>query len=405
MKNRRNTAVKPPRVPSYCHHKASGQAYLKVKGRTLYLGLYGSQDSRDAYADAVAAVLAGNEPQASVPSRNVSAPQGSLPVADVCDRYLAYAKGYYRKNGKVTSEVAMISSACAHAKALFGDCPAESFGPLALKAVRSRMIAAGLARTTVNKGVHRIRRAFKWAAGEELIPASVAASLSMVSGLRAGRTEARESEPVQPIDDSVVDATLPHLPAVVADMVRLQRLAGMRPAEVCLIRPCDVDRSGEVWVYTPESHKTEHHGRQRVIFIGPQGQKVLLPYLDRDPQIRCFRPCDSEAKRRAQQHSIRTTPLCCGNTPGSNVKPLPLRKAGVEYTSSTYGKAVTRACKNAGVERWSPNRLRHTAATEVRAKFGLEAAQTILGHSTARMSEHYAEKNLAAGAEVARAIG
>ena len=53
-----------------------------------------------------------------------------------------------------------------------------------------------------------------------------------------------------PVDDAAVDSTLPHRPAVVADMVRFQRLAGSRPAEVCTIRPCDVDTSGDMW-HTP----------------------------------------------------------------------------------------------------------------------------------------------------------
>ena len=84
--------------------------------------------------------------------------------------------------------------------------------------------------------------------------------------------------------EAVVEATLPHLPPVVGDMVRFQLLTGSRPGEVCSIRPCDVDRSGEVWIYRPEHHKTEHQDRQRIIFIGPKGQDALRPYLLRDAE-------------------------------------------------------------------------------------------------------------------------
>ncbi len=35
----------------------------------------------------------------------------------------------------------------------------------------------------------------------------------------------------------------------------------MRPAELCILRPADIDRSGDVWVYRPSDHKTQHHGR------------------------------------------------------------------------------------------------------------------------------------------------
>ena len=55
--------------------------------------------------------------------------------------------------------------------------------------------------------------------------------------------------------------------------------------------------------------------------------------------------------------------------------------------------------------KWSPNRLRHTAATEIRGTFGLEAAQVALEHSQADVTQIYAEKDLTLAAEVARKIG
>jgi len=85
--------------------------------------------------------------------------------------------------------------------------------------------------------------------------------------------------------------------SVVADMARFERLTGCRPGEVCQLRPIDVDQSGEVWEYRPASHKTEHHNRDRVIFIGPQAQAVLLKYLARSATAYCFSPAESEQER------------------------------------------------------------------------------------------------------------
>ena len=144
------------------------------------------------------------------------------------------------------------------------------------------MIKDGRCRTNVNRLVHWIRRAFRWGVEEELVPVSIHQALTAVTGLRAGRTEAKESNPVLPVPDSVIDQTLPYLPPVVADMVRFQRLTGCRPSEVCMLRPCDVDRSEVVWRYTPQRHKTEHHGHERVIMVGPKAQTVLMPYLLRE---------------------------------------------------------------------------------------------------------------------------
>jgi hypothetical protein len=82
---------------------------------------------------------------------------------------------------------------------------------------------------------------FRWGVKQELVKADVAAALRDVGGLHKGRTEARESRPVLPFDESTIQATQHHLPAVLADMVRLQRLRGCRPEEICILRPIDVD--------------------------------------------------------------------------------------------------------------------------------------------------------------------
>jgi integrase len=214
-------------------------------------------------------------------------------------------------------------------------------------------------------------------------------------------------------------------------MVRLQRLTGARPAEICILRPCDIDRSGEVWLYRPASHKTKHHGRDRVIPFGPRAQEVLLRYLARDAEAYCFRPCDSEAKRLAAKNAERRTPLSCGNRPGTNRKRKPRKAPGERYTTDSYRRAISYACDKAfphstlgkivrreltpeqltelkawqSDHRWAPNQLRHAAATEVRRQFGLEAAQVILGHSQANVTQVFAERDLARGIEVAREIG
>jgi integrase len=182
------------------------------------------------------------------------------------------------------------------------------FGPLALKAVRHKMVEAGYARSTVNDSVHRIRRMFRWGVENELVAPSILQALEAVTALVKGKTKAYETEPVGPVADTAVDATLPHLPVVVADMVRFQRLTGCRPQEVCLIRPCDVDNSGDVWQYVPIEHKTEHRGKRRTIFIGPRAQDVLRPYLLREKESFCFVPADSERKRRAELTAARRIP-------------------------------------------------------------------------------------------------
>ena len=133
------------------------------------------------------------------------------------------------------------------------------------------MSDAGLSRTVVNRLHRPVVRFFGWAAENELVTARRSTTGSRRSpGLRKGRTEARESEPVRPVPDAFVDAIEPHVARQVWAMVELQRLTGMRPGEVCIMRAADLDTSGRVWDYIPERHKTEHHGRERRIYLGPK---------------------------------------------------------------------------------------------------------------------------------------
>lgn len=68
-------------------------------------------------------------------------------------------------------------------------------------------------------------------------------------------------------------------------------------------------------------------------------------------------------------------------------------------------KTIIAGCELAKVPAFAPNRLRHSAGTEVRAKFGLEAAQVVLGHTRADVTQTYAERDQAKAREVARKIG
>jgi integrase len=240
-----------------------------------------------------------------------------------------------------------------------------------------------------------------------------------VEGLRKGRTTAPESEPVKPVADDIVEATLPHLPSVVADMVRFQRLTGCRPGEVCQLRPMDVDRSGEVWEYRPASHKTDYRGRERVIFIGPKAQALLCSYLLRDAATYCFSPAESVKKRRGEQRACRKTKVQPSQQ--NRRKQRPKKVPGDHYTRNSYCQAITRAIRNANrqrtkdarktatepilLPRWHANQLRHTRATEIRRNYGLEAAQVILGHAKADVTQVYAERDNALAVEVMKKIG
>ncbi len=321
------------RVPSYRRHKPTRQAVVTINGKDIYLGIWNTSASRAEYDRLIAEFLSnGRQLRSEVESS----------VVEIINAYRMFAERYYRKNGEVTREYGCIKESLKIVRELYGRTTANEFGPLALKAVRQRMIDKGWSRGYINKSIGRIRRCFKWAVENELVRPDMYHGLMAVSGLRKGRSEAREPDPVQPVDDATVQATVPHLSPVVADMIRLQRITGCRPQDVCNLRPCDIDMSDDVWLYRPKTHKTEHHDRERVIPIGPKGQDMLRPYLFRDKESHCFQPIDSERKRRDFQHESRRTALSYGNKPGSNRKrkpknelPARSRDAGTRWWAAT----------------------------------------------------------------------
>lgn len=152
--------------PKYALHKATGQARVRINGKSIYLGPYGSEESHRRYDEIVTDYMKG--------TLNVS--YHKLTIAQLCVSYVKHAKAYYVKNGHITSE-----------------------------------------------------------------------------------------------------------------------------CEVRLMRMRDIDMSGEVWEYRPQEHKTEHHGRQRLIFIGPKGQDIVRQFLVADPERYLFSPKAAEEERSEER--------------------------------------------------------------------------------------------------------
>jgi integrase len=397
------------RTPSYRHHKPSGQAVVTVDGRDIYLGRYGTPQSRAEFDRLIAEWLS-NGRRLPTPASGSGA---DLSVNEMALAYLAFADGYYTKHGKPTTEPESIRVTIRPLRKLYGDTLAREFGPLQLKAVRQAMIDSSLCRNEVNKRIGRIARLFKWAVGEGIVPPSLHHGLQAVTGLRRGRADVRESEPVKPVLDAFVDAIRPHVSRQVWAMVELQRLSGMRPGEVCSMRTIDVDTSGRIWIYTPESHKTEHHGRERRIYLGPKAQETLRPWLRPELTAYLFSPAESVAERRAEERENRTSRVQPSQQNRRKAKPK--RTPGSRYDTRSFYHAVDYGIRRAReiaeqaderpIPHWHPNQLRHNAATRLRREFGLDVARAVLGHSSPVVTEVYAELDGAKAAEAMERVG
>lgn len=400
--------------PKYSVDKTTGHARVYLGGRKIMLGRAWTQESRDKYEQVVTDFFRRQAQQelrrdeqleTRLSAEHFRQAEMTPTISELADLVGDWASGYYRKNGEETREAGLVREAMAPMVELFGDDSCDEFGPQRLLKVRDYMVTTPngkgqlSSRKHINKQIGRIVRAFKWATEQELIDPTIHLALSAVQGLKTGRTSAPDHQPVQPVPDSIVNETLQYLTPVVADMVRIQRLTGCRPEEVRIMRPCDIDRTSydDVWIYVPDSHKNEHHQRGRHIAIGPQAQAVLEPYLNRSRTKHCFSPRESYLQHVERRRS--------NSTRNSRAKGTVSEIYGEVYSKDSYWQAIDRVCRANGIPRWSPNQLRHTAATEIRAAHGLEASQAVLGHAKADITQIYAERDLQKAVDVARQQG
>ena len=273
---------------------------------------------------------------------------------------------------------------------LFGDELACAIGPLHLRAIQIYLCREGYCANVVNAMIGRVRRVFRWAAGRTLIPVERVGALSLLPAVRAPEAPDRPRVLEAPQadvsalltwlrrpadvgitpnggDHGVLASIRPALPRAsvarrgalspretLAAMIELQLLGSMRPGELCSMSGGEVDRSSACWVYRPLRHKTSWKGKRRAIRIGPRGQELMAPHLLRHGAGAVFR-------------TILGTP----------------------WTANSYAQAVHRACKRAGVPGWSPNQLRHLAATLAEQRAGADLASHLLGHSDLRTTQRY----------------
>jgi integrase len=387
------------RVPKYRRH-STGQAFIEVAGKRYYLGQFDSAESLERYHRFVAELAAGRPPgpePSKLPSRR---------PATVSELLLAYWEQVvsvrYVKAGRPTSEQQLHKSAFRVVRRLYGSTPADQFGPLAIRAIMEDMRRAGWVRTQINRHLGRIRRAWKWAVSREVVPETVWRALLAVEGFRRG--EAPDNASVQPVSLVDVEAIKTHVSPTVWAMVQVQLLTGARPGEVCSMRQGELRMTGPIWEYRPQTWKTEHHGGDRVIFVGPRAQAALAPFLRTAVDAYLFSPAESKAWWNAQRRAARQTTVQPSQV--SRKRPGPKRKAPGEcFAVSSYGHAITRACQKAGIAPWHPHQLRHTRATEIRREFGLEASRTVLGHASISTTEIYAEQDQQRAADIMARIG
>ena len=351
-------------LPSYRLHKSSGQAVVTIRGKTHYLGPFGSDDSRRKYGEVLAAASSGVaiDPLAK-PSQQSTVGDPGPSVAVLCVAFLDFAESYYVKDGQQTDEVDCYRSLIRVLRQTHGLTSISQFGPNHLRAVRDAMIAADWSRGYINRQINRLRHMVKWAVGRDMVEPSVLERLRAVEPLTAGRSQARETRPRGSVPEASIAAVKAKIRSRKAKaLIDLQLATAARPGELLQLTTQMIDQSTDVWTVSLTSHKTQHFGKSRILAFGPKAQAVLSPFL----------------------------------RPDAPDEPL------FSIKRNTYEQIVRNACDRAGVPRFVPHELRHTGGTHYHDELGFEAARAMLGHARPDMTAHYSnnlrDKAIAAAA-------
>jgi len=394
-------------------NRAGGQktGFVEYLGRRHYFpGSHGSPESLRAFADFQDAVYAKAPPPSIARGTAIRVDQAVL-------LFLEFADQRYRdEEGRRTQNFGHFRSLFRVLIPAAGSMLLRDFGPKAIKALRLKMleatktvrtkegpkvVPANWTRPFVNAQVGRVRRWLKWCVAEELCPPSVLQAAQTIEPLREGETSAPEGRVVEAVEQTVVEGVLPFLSPTVAAMVRLQLLTGMRSGEVCIMRPCDIDRSeaGDgVWLYRPTKWKGQKKTKTcKIVQLGPQAQAVIEPFLARESEAYLFSPAETMAWKSEQRW--------LGSKRSVRKRPKTTRKLTGRYNPRTYRRSILYGIAVAQTQHWHPHQIRHTAATEIRKRYKLDGAQAALGHARADVTQVYAERDAALARKIAREMG
>ena len=338
-------------VPTHRAHKTLGRSFIEWNGQILYTGLSGSLEAAETYARMVANILSVGEPcpDAKVDTR--------ISGAKLAVKYLAHV---IKTKPPDSDEDKPIRRAIKD----FGliEYPAEKFSPARLTEMIQSWVDRPLVLTTVNKYHNYVLGMFRWAAQMDLVPPTVWSALLTVPKIKPGRSAAKQPKKVKPVPKELVEAVLPHMKDYEAAIVLMQVYTGMRCGEVLNMTMAEIHGS----VYAPYKHKNRWRGKDRTVQLGARAMALIEKWKPDDPD-------------------------------------KPIFAHGLD--SKEYGKRIKRACGRAKSGRFTSHQLRHAHATLVREKFGLDAAQAALGHSSARTTEIYAEVSTTLAKKVSEDIG
>lgn len=292
---------------------------------------------------------------------------------------------------------------------IYPDMMVKNFMAMNYRTVRNHLVAIGgkkkkpWSRQYVNKIMAALRCIFRWGVSYDYVPVEVVQRMACVPAIKENEYDVLdEREKVGDVPDAVVLRTLPYMPPVIADMIKIQRGASMRPSEVCRLRVGDLDRGGMTWIVRFVKHKTARFGVDRFISFSAAETEILRRRSEgKGADEFIFSPRDAMRERWESRAAARKSKV----TPSQKLRTERDAAGKFErykecYDSRGYYQAVQYAIKRARkagekIPDWFPYQLRHAAVTANSLRYGQEAAGKIAGHKSVKTTDiynHSAEK-------------
>ena len=324
-------------------------------------------------------------------------------VAQVCEQFLEHEKTMQNKSA---GEIRNCRYAFAPLVELYGDEPAVELGAGELiRWQRHCREERGNCANTINSNAGRIVRAFNHAAKVGDLPRKQVAELQLVEPLSPYTPDGEpEREPVRAVYRDDVEATLEYLPEAAADLVRVMLGCGARAGELVRMPADELQEiEPEVWAWFPSAHKTSKRSknakkRPRSIVFGPPEIAIIAKRLG-PYQIRQERTIGAPVVRIVpDQLPPHNLVFRKPNYTGNNA-----HRSGRPWDRNSFRQAIHRACKKAGVDRWSPHQMRHAACSELyNSGIAIADVMQMLGHTTMATTENYITPDLSGLVKLAK---
>lgn len=364
------------KLPKICGPKANGQMYCKIDGEQCQLGSHRDIVAvRQRYNHLIADRFADRS--------DPRPPVDGLQIGELAVEYLTWARDRYKKGGKQTTTFSHLRFALTtYLLSLRAAERAVDFRPEHLFAIRQRLLdeahAGRITGSTANKHLRAITGLFRFGAARGRVPASVFLGLNVVHPINShdrvpmdrGAVPPAPEDHVQAVRETLSPAFQAQIDLMCWSACRPQEARLLRTSEVCQNDPClspevhdAMFRDGrEILVYRPTHYKTQHLGafdrsrrRPRIILLLDDAQAVIRPWLDATDQGR----------------------YCFG---ADGAQP---------FSESMLKGRIRQACLRLGLPVWTPNRLRHLAATRIAGRYGAETARVVLGHTNLETTQIY----------------